>query len=90
MRTKLKCHNLINGPRTIQQILQLLKELVSFTQIQMQLIGSLVHFHLKVNFQDIISKLFFQLTTFLHKVIWYDNSIEKEMCNGLPVKLNFL
>ena len=90
MRTKLKCHNLINGPRTIQQNLHLFKELVSFTQIQMQIIGSLVCFHLKVNFQDKISKLFFWLTTFLHKVIWYDNSTDKEMHNGLPVKLNFL
>ena len=90
MRTKLKCHNLINGPRTIWQNLLLFKELVSFTQIQTQLIGSLVWFHLKVNFQDTISELFFWLTTFLHKVIWFDNSTNNIMHNGLPVKFNFM
>ena len=90
MRTKLKCHNLIHGPRTIRQNLRLFKELVSFTQIQTQLIASLVCFHLKVNFQDTISRLFFRLTTFLYKVIWFDNSSDNIMHNGLPVKFNFI
>ena len=53
MRTKLKCHDLINGPQTIGHNLHLFKELVSFTQIQTHLIGSLVHFHLKVKTQSV-------------------------------------
>ena len=39
MVSKLKCHNLENGPRSIDQNLELFKELVVFTQIQIQIIG---------------------------------------------------
>ena len=46
-----------------------LKNLCHLFRYRHSLLGSLVQFHLKVNFQDTISQLFFQLTTFLHKVI---------------------
>ena len=68
MKTKLKCHNLINGPRTIAENFTLFKELVSFTQIQTQLVGAQLRFVLNVKFQDTISQIFFRLTTFLKKI----------------------
>ena len=90
MRTKLRCHNLIDGPWSIQNNMQLFRELVRFTQIQTQLVSSLVRFNLNPKFQDAISRLFFRLTKFLNMIIWYNNSTSSDMCNGLPVKMNFL
>ena len=90
MKTKLRCHNLIDGPRSINDNICLFKELVMFTQIQTQLIGAQVCFVLKLKFQDTISKLFFRLTKFLHTIIWYDNSTSDVMHDGLPVKMRFL
>ena len=73
MRTKLSCHNLLNGPRPIRQNVKLFKELIVFTQIQTQLVGAIVHSNLTSNVQDTISRIFFHLTTFLSKIILYDD-----------------
>ena len=89
MASKLKCHNIVHGPQPIQN-LKLFKELVVFTQIQTAMIGTIVWSKLNLNFQDTISRLFFRLTKFLNKVIWYDNSTTNIMSNGLPVKLDFM
>ena len=43
MASKLKCHNLEDGPKPIDQNLELFKELVVSTQIQIQIIGSIVY-----------------------------------------------
>ena len=92
MRSKLSCHDLINGPRPVKENLKLFKQLIVFTQIQTQLVGSIVHFDLRPHVQDQISKTNFCLTTFtfLAKIIWYDNSTTAIFRHGLPVKLNFL
>ena len=82
MKTKLRCHNLIDGPRSINDNICLFKELVTFTQIQTQVTGAQVCFVLKPKFQDIISKLFFRLTKFLHTIIRYDNSTLDVMHDG--------
>ena len=57
MASKLKCHNLENGPvwkRPIDQNLELFKELVVFTQIQIQIIGSILRGKLNPDIQDTI------------------------------------
>ena len=87
MRTKLSCHNLLNGPRPIRQNVKLFKELIVFTQIQTELVGAIV---LTPNVQDTISRIFFHLTTFLSKIILYDDCMTDTFRNSLPVKLNFI
>ena len=42
MCSKLNCHNLQDGPRPVVQNLSLFTELVVFTQIQIQIIGSII------------------------------------------------
>ena len=59
VRTKLKCHNLIGRPRTIHVNMCLFRELVTFTQIQTQLVASQVRFNLNPVFQDTVSRPFF-------------------------------
>ena len=90
MRTKLKCHNLIDRPRTIHVNMHLFRKLVTFTQIQTQLVASQVRFNLNPVFQDTVSRLFFRLTKILNTIIWYDNKTSSHMCNRLPVKMEFL
>ena len=76
MAHKLKCHNIQDRPRPIQQNLELFKELVVFTQIQIQMIGSIVWGKLNPDFQDTISQIFFRLMKFLNNIIWFDNRTE--------------
>ena len=57
MASKLNCHNIQDRPRPIQQNLELFKELVVFTQIQIQMIGSIVWRKLNPDFQDTISRI---------------------------------
>ena len=89
MCSKLKCHNLQDGPRPVVQNLSLFTELV-FTQIQIQIIGSIIQMKLSPQFQDTISTLFYQLTIFLNKIIWSNNCTTNIFRNGLPVRLNFV
>ena len=88
--SKLKCHNLQAGPRPVVQNLFLFEELVVFTQIQTQIIGSIIQTKLSPAFQDTISRLFYCLTIFLNKIIWTDNCTSNTFRNGLPVKYNFI
>ena len=90
MASKLRCHNIVHGPQPIQKNLKLFRELMVFTQIQTAMIGTIVCSKLNLNFQDMISRLFFRLTKFLDKLIWYDNSTTNIISNGLPVKLDFM
>ena len=90
MASKLKCHNIQDGPRPIQQNLELFKELVVFTQIQIQMIGSIVWGKLNPDFQDTISQIFFWLTKFLNNIIWFDNRTDNVLCDGWPVQMYFL
>ena len=59
MCSKLNCHNLQDGPRPVVQNLSLFTELVVFTQIQIQIIGSIIQTKLSPKFQDTISTLFY-------------------------------
>ena len=88
MASKLKCHNIVHGPQPIQK--NFFRELVVFTQIKTAMISTIVWSKLNPNFQDMISRLYFRLTKFLNKIIWYDNCTTNVMSNGLPVKLDFL
>ena len=90
MCSKLNCHNLIDGLRPISQNMNLFNQLVVFTQIQMHIIGSTVETKLCPCFQDTLSKLFYQLTVFLHRIIWIDNCTSNVFRNSLPIKLNFI
>ena len=90
MCSKLKCHNLQDGPRPILQNLELFNELVVFTQIKTQIIGSIVQTKLCHNFQDTTSRLFYCLTLFLNKVIWNNNSTSNIFRKSLKVKMQFL
>ena len=82
MASKLKCHNLQDGPRPIQENLKLFKELVVFNQIQTQIIGAILRGNLNPLFQDSISKIFFRLMKFLNNIIWFDNRTENVLHNG--------
>ena len=77
-------------PRTIHVNMHLFRELVTFTQIQTQLVASQVRFNLNPVFQDTVSRLFIRLTKFLNTIIWYNNKTSSHMHNGLPVKMDFL
>ena len=90
MCSKLKCHNLQEGPRPVAQNLDLFHELVRFMQIQTQIIGSIIWTKLSPGFQDTISRLFYCLTVFLNKITWNDNCTSNIFRNGLPVKYNFV
>ena len=59
MKTRLKCHNLVDGPRTIKQNALLFQELIHFTQNQTQLLGAQICFDFSPKFQDTISRIFF-------------------------------
>ena len=56
MRSKLSCHDLMNGSRPVKENLKLFKQLIVFTQIQTQLVGSIVCFDLRPHIQDQIGK----------------------------------
>ena len=90
MCTKLKCHNLVYGPRTIAHNLLLFEELMKFTQIQVSIIGCIVCFKSDVHLQDTISWIFFCLVKFLDNIIWQDNCRQNMFQNGQPVQLNFI
>ena len=88
MASKLKCHNIQDGPRPIQQNLELFKELVVFTQIQIQMIGSIVWGKLNPDFQDTISQIFFRLMKFLNNIIWFDNRTDNVLYDGWLTEIN--
>ena len=90
MVSKLKCHNLENGPRPIGWNLEFFKELVVFTQIQIQIIGPIVRGKLNPDIQDTISQIFFQLTKFLNNMIWFYNRTGNVLHNGWPVQMHFI
>ena len=83
MCSRSKYHNLINGPRTIQQNLVIFNELCKFISIQLK-------FYLNIKFQDTLTKLLFELSMFMEKVIWVENSWTEYCVNGKLVKLNWL
>ena len=51
MASKLKCHNLQDGPRPININLKIFKELVAFNQIQTQIIGAILRGNLNPELQ---------------------------------------
>ena len=55
MCSRLKCHTLVHGPRSIVENLLLFEELVKFTQIQVAIIECLVQCKSSVQLQDHIS-----------------------------------
>ena len=90
MASKLKCHNIQDGPRPIQQNLELFKELVVFTHIKIQMIGSIVWGKINLDFQDTLSQIFFWLTKFLNNIIWFDNRTDNVLHDWWPVQMHFL
>ena len=58
MCSRLKCHTLVHGPRSIVENLLLFEELVKFTQIQVAIIGCLVWCKSSMQLQDQISQIF--------------------------------
>ena len=62
MCSRSKYHNLINGPRTIQQNLVIFNELCRFISIQIALIAAQLKFYLNIKFQDTLTKLLFELS----------------------------
>ena len=82
MASKLKCHNVQDRPRPIQENLKLFKVLVVFNQVKTQIIGAILRGNLNPLFQDSISKIFFRLTKFLNNIIWFDNRTENVLHNG--------
>ena len=82
MASKLKCHNIQDGPRPIQQNLELFKELVVFTQIQIQIIGSNCKRKIKSRYSGYNQSNILLIDKFLNNMIWFDNRTGNVLCNG--------
>ena len=90
MCTRLKCHTLVHGQRSIAENLLHFEELVKFTEIQVAIIGCLVQCKSSVQLQDQIRQIFFHLVKFLDTLIWHDHQTQNIFRKGLPVQLNFM
>ena len=90
MCSKSDYHELLHGPRPINQNVTIFHEPCKFVLIQIYLVAAQLRFYLSVPFQDNLTKLLFRLMQFMEKLIWYENSCTGYFVDGVPVKLNWL
>ena len=83
-------HNLIYGPRPIQQNLEMFSELIKFVSLQLAYIQAIVLFRLNIGMQNRITLNLHRLVKFFDRLIWLDYVTESYMRNGLPVKMEFI
>ena len=87
---KFMYHNLIYGPRPIQQNLQLFSELIKFVSLQLAYMQATVLFRLNIGMQNRMTLNWHRLFKFFDRVIWLDDVTESHIRNGLPVKMEFI
>ena len=87
---KFMYHDLIDGPRPIQQNLELFSELIKFVSLQLAYIQSIVLFKLNICMQNQITLNLHRLVKFFYTVIWLRDVTEKYMRNGLPIRMEFI
>ena len=83
-------HNIIHGPRKIEENIRLFDKLSEMIYFQLCYIESVVCFKLDINMQNTISRLLHQTIKFWDMVLWVDDTSSKYTMNGLPIKYNFL
>ena len=88
----LKCayHNLIYGPRPIEENRRIFNELVGAIDIQLCLIYSLLQFSLNIKFHDQLSRLLSKSIDFLVNIMQYEMSWSEYTRNGLPISFNWM
>ena len=83
-------HNLMYGTRTVVNNARIFNELIEFILLQLEYVGSILRFRLKVSMHDKVTQLLHHLIKFLDKMIWLDDTTGELFKDGLPVKYNFL
>ena len=86
MSAKCKYHNLIYGPRNIQENLAILTELCKFTSFQVAWIGSVVRFTGALATLNNAAMIFKWLIQFLDMLVWHDDVTSQYTRNRLPIK----
>ena len=87
---KFTYHDLIDGPRPIQQNLQIFSDITKFVSLQLAYIQCIVKFRMNVAMQDKMTFVLHRLVNLFDCVIWLDDVTGKYTRNGLPIKMDFI
>ena len=85
-----KYHNLVYGPRSIQENLDILTELCKFTSLQVAWIGCVVRFTGALTTLNNAAMIFKWVIWFLDMLVWHDDVTSQYTRNGFPIKYDFI